>query len=127
MGCASSTHAPTATVETATPAASPTPPLSSDVGATIENVVIACREKDTALLREFLATPVTDEQIAALFARGRDVVLRSQTPSITGDEASVAVELEITRAAGTERAQRTWAVQRGADGLWRLTALPDCY
>jgi hypothetical protein len=111
-----------------TPAPSPTvTALSGDAGVTIENVVLACREKDAAALRAFLAAPVPDEQIQALFALGRDVVLKGQTPAITGDQAAVTVELQIQRATGTERVQRTWQLVRGADGLWRLTALPDCY
>ncbi len=119
------------TTHTATPEATAAPTatsvLSSDLELTIENAVLACREKDAALLRAFLATPVPDEQIQALFALGRDIVLKGQTPAITGDQASVTVELEIQRATGTERVQRTWQLVHGADGLWRLTALPDCY
>jgi hypothetical protein len=126
--CGGAAHAPTSTVEIVTPSSTPTPAvLSSDLSATIENVVLACREKDAALLRTFLAAPVPDEQVQALFALGRDVVLKGQTPAITGDQASVTVELEIQRATGTERVQRIWQLVRGADGLWRLAALPDCY
>ncbi len=101
--------------------------LSSDPSATIENVVLACREKDSTLLRAFLATTVPDAQVQALFALGRDVVLKGQTPAITGDQAAVTVDLEIQRSTGSERVQRTWQLVRAADGLWRLTALPDCY
>jgi hypothetical protein len=126
--CGGAAHAPTSTAEIVTPLPSPTVTvLSGDAVVTIENVVLACREKDATLLRTFLATPVPDEQVQALFALGRDVVLKGQTPAITGDQASVTVELEIQRATGTERVQRTWQLVRGADGLWRLTALPDCY
>jgi hypothetical protein len=126
--CGGAAHAPPSTVEILTPSSTPTPAvLSSDPSATIENVVLACREKDAALLRSFLATPVPDEQVQALFALGRDVVLKGQTPAITGDQASVTVDLEIQRTTGSERVQRIWQLVRGADSLWRLTALPDCY
>jgi len=97
------------------------------VGTTIENVVLACREKDAASLNALLAAPAAGADIEALFALGRDVVLKGQTPTITDGEASVVVELEIQRETGSERVQRTWALARGTDGLWRLTALPDCY
>ena len=126
VACGSTAHAPAATAPVPTP--SPTPVLlSSDVGVTIENVVLACREKDAPRLSALLATPPPESEIEALFALGRDVVLKGQTPSVTGDEASVAVELEVQRAAGSERVRRTWLMVRGADGFWRLTALPDCY
>jgi len=101
--------------------------LSDDLGATIENVVLACREKDAARLGAFLVTPVANSEIEALFARGRDVVLKGQTPAITDGQATVTLELEIVRATGSERVRRTWTLVRAADGLWRLTALPDCY
>jgi hypothetical protein len=126
VACSGGRTTPTATLE-ATVAPTATSVLSSDLELTIENVVLACREKDSALLRTFLATAVPDEQVQALFALGRDVVLKGQTPAITGDQASVTVDLEVQRTTGSERVQRTWQLVRGADGLWRLTALPDCY
>ncbi len=120
-------HAPTATVAPPAPSATPTPVLSSDLGRTIENVVLACREKDAVTLRSLIAGNVAQQQIDALFALGRDVVLKSQTPSMDGDQASVSVALEITRATGSENVERTWQLTQGPGGLWRLDALPDCY
>jgi hypothetical protein len=109
------------------PSPTPTPVLSSDLGRAIENAVLACREKDAATLRSLVAGDVTQQQIDALFALGRDVVLKSQTPSINGNAASVTVELQITRTTGFENVQRTWRLTQGPDGLWRFDALPDCY
>jgi hypothetical protein len=120
-------HAPTATVAPLAPSPTPTPVLSSDLGRTIENAVLACREKDAVTLRSLIAADVTDQQIDALFALGRDVVLKSQTPSINGDQASVIVGLLTTRTTGAENVQRTWQLTQGPDGLWRFDALPDCY
>ncbi len=128
IGCASTAHAPTSTVTIITPAASPTTAvLSADPGVTVENIVLACRDKNAAALSTLIYAEVSHKQIDALFALGRDVVLKSQTSTVTGDQASITIDLEIHRSAGTERAQRTWNLVRGADGFWRLTALPDCY
>jgi len=102
-------------------------PVASDPSATVADAIVACREKDAAKLRTLVAAPVTDAQIDALFARGNDVLLKSQTPSTNGDQASVTAELEIHRDSGTEAIERTWTLARGADGVWRLNALPDCY
>ncbi len=129
VACSSTAHAPTPTVRhtSAAPTPIPTSPLSSDITRTIENVVLACRQKDAPLLRTYIAVDVSVAQIDALFALGHDVTLRSQAANVTGDQASVTVELQIERDTGFENAQRTWQLTHGPDGLWHLTALPDCY
>jgi hypothetical protein len=129
VACGSAAHAPTPTIRhtSAVPTLAPTSPLSSDITRTIENVVLACRQKDAALLRTYIAADVSVPQTEALFALGRDVTLRSQTASVTGDQASVALDLQIERDTGFENVRRTWQLTHGADGLWHLTALPDCY
>ena len=110
--------------------ASPSPELpapSGDPGVTVEHVVLACREKDAERLRSFVAAPASDEEIAALFARGTDVMLKSAMPEVQGDRATVDVRLEVRRGGETEMVERSWELERGADGGWRLTKLPDCY
>ena len=110
--------------------ASPSPAalaLSGDPGVTVENVVLACREKDVERLRSFVATPVSDEDVLALFARGTDVILKSEMPEAQGDRATVDVRLEVRRDGEIETVERLWELERGADGVWRLTELPDCY
>jgi hypothetical protein len=125
--CGSGARAPATTVApVVTP--TPTPTLSSDLERTIENAVLACREKDAGALRALVAGDVTQQEVDALFALGRDVVLQSQTEGKTVDgTVSVTVGLEITRATGVEDVDRTWQLAQGADGLWRFAALPDCY
>ena len=106
-----------------------------DPGATVENVIQACREKDSALLRSFVAAPVREEEIRALFRRGTDVRLAGRTPANVEDgRATVSVRPALGRAFAadeddgeTEEVERTWELERGADGVWRFTALPDCY
>ena len=106
------------------------PPIASlgDPGLTVANAVIACNEKDAGVLKTFVAGDVSLRDIAALFARGRAVRLRSQTiPEPGGNSASITVGLHIERDASSEDVERTWDLVRGADGLWRLTQLPDCF
>ena len=110
--------------------ASPSPKAlapSGDPGVTVENVVLACREKDADRLRSFVAAPSSDEEIQALFARGTDVMLKSAMPQAQGDRATVDVRLEVRREGEGETVERSWELERGADGGWRLTELPDCY
>ena len=110
--------------------ASPSPEalaLSGDPGVTVENIVLACREKDAERLRSFVVAPASDEEIAALFARGTDVILKSAMPKVQGDRATADVRLEVHRGGETEMVERSWELERGADGVWRLTELPDCY
>lgn len=103
-------------------------PAAGDPAAAVENAVLACREKDAERLRTFIAVPVSDQAIQALFARGTDVRLASRTPALTDDgRASVDVRLEIHREGAVDNVQRTWQLARGADGIWRFTELPDCY
>ena len=99
-----------------------------DPGATVENVIQACREKDSALLRSFVAAPVREEEIRALFRRGTDGRLAGRTPANVEDgRATVTVRLDVRREGEAELVERTWELERGADGVWRFTALPDCY
>ncbi len=101
---------------------------SGDPGVTVVNAVQACREKDADRLRSFVAGAVADADVQALFARGTDVRLESQTlPQLAGDRATVAVRLEVRRDGEVETVDRTWALTRSADGVWRLLALPDCF
>lgn len=102
-------------------------PVDSDPSVTVADAVVACRKRDAGRLRSLVGAEVSDQEIEALFALGNDVLLKGQTPSVAGDEASVTVYLEVQRDSGTEPVQRTWTLARGADGLWRFTALPDCY
>ncbi len=99
-----------------------------DAGVTVENAIQACREKDGELLRSLVAAPVRDDEIQALFDRGSDVRLARRTPADTEDgRATVTVRLDIRRDGETERVERTWELEQGADGVWRFTALPDCF
>ncbi|MEX2158707.1 MAG: hypothetical protein WEB04_04820 [Dehalococcoidia bacterium] len=111
--------------------ANPTqPPIASlgDPGLTVRNAVQACREKDADLLKTFVAGDVSLTDIAALFARGSDVRLISQSiPEPAGDTASITVRLHIEREGASEEVARTWDLVRSDDGLWRLTELPDCF
>ena len=112
----------------ATASPSPDAPApSGDPGVTVENVVLACREKDADRLRSFVAPSVPDEEIRALFARGTDVILKSEMPEAQGDRATVDVRLEVRRDGEVETVERSWELERGADGVWRFSELPDCY
>ena len=88
----------------------------------------ACREKDGQLVRGFVAAPVPDAEIEALFARGDDVRLMLRTPAeIEDGGATVEVRLEIRRGGELDTVDRVWQLAFGDDGVWRFTALPDCY
>lgn len=101
---------------------------AGDPGVTVENAVLACREKDANRLRSFVAGAVPEEEVQALFTRGTDVQLLGQTVLRAEDrQATVDVRLEVHRDGETELVERTWELERGADGVWRLTALPDCF
>ena len=121
---------PTATVATIE-VATPTPrtlALTGEVSVTVENAVRACREKNAELLRSFVLDAVSIEEIEALFERGTDVRLKSQSvPPVEDGRATVDVLLEITREAGVETVGRSWELERGTDGVWRFAKLPDCF
>jgi len=91
-------------------------------------LVQACREKDAQLVRNFVAAAVPDAEIDALFSLGDDVRLTLRTPAEIEDGiATVEVRLEIRRGGELDSVARTWQLVRGSDGVWRFTALPDCY
>jgi hypothetical protein len=121
---------PTPTVALTEPPA-PTPDdvlPAGDPGVTVANAVLACREKDGDRLGSFVAGAVTEEEIQALFGRGSDVRLFSQTvPHAEDGRATVTVRLSVRRDGETELVERTWELEQGADGVWRFTALPDCF
>ena len=118
---------------TVQPTAAPTPTsdqivLAGDPAVTVENVVLACREKDVRRLQSFVAAAVSEEEVLALFALGTLERLAGRSPPVIEDgRATVAVRLEVRRGGEPETVERTWELERGADGVWRLTALPDCF
>lgn len=114
---------------TVTPDPTPREPAPAfDPGVTVEQAVQACREKNADRLRNFVAATVTDAEIEALFARGVDVRLLSRSIlDGASDDAEVVVTLDIQREDETETVERTWPLERGADGIWRFVELPDCY
>jgi len=117
---------PTPPAPDATPAATFAP--AGDAGAVVEQLVQACREKDAPVARGFVAAPVPDAEIEALFARGDDVRLVSRTPAeIEDGRATVEVRLEIRRGGELDTVARVWQLARGDGGVWRFTELPDCY
>lgn len=130
--CAGGPRAPSETerppvVATATPRPTQALPAANPGGAVV-GAVQACREKDIDRLRTLVAGPVSPDDVEALFARGMDVRLLSQTsPQVEDGVATVTVRLEVLRQGGVEQVERVWQLERGADGAWRLTALPDCY
>jgi hypothetical protein len=125
-GASDSRPSPTTSIANPTPIVTFAP--SGDPGAVVEQLVLACREKDVRLVRSFLVTPVSEAEIEALFALGDDVVLRLRAPAeFDGDRASVDVRLEIRRGGQIDTVERTWRLARGDDGIWRFTDLPDCY
>ena len=117
---AQATAAPTPTTDQIVPAGDP--------AVTVENVVLACREKDVRRLQSFVAAAVSEEEVRALFALGTLERLAGRSPPVIEDgRATVAVRLEVRRGGEPETVERTWELERGADGVWRLTALPDCF
>ena len=113
----------------AKPAPSPSaPPPAGDPGVTVAYGIQACREKDTEKLRSFVVGAVSEEEMQALFRRGADVRLVSQRlPELEDGRATVAVRLEVRRDGELDLVERLWELERGADGVWRFVALPDCY
>ena len=101
---------------------------AGDPGVTVENAIQACREKDGARLRSFVAGPVSEDELQALLRRGTDVRLVSRTPPVVDDgRATVTVRLALQRDGESENVERTWALERGDDGVWRFTTLPECF
>ncbi len=132
-GCDDGSQAvlPTLTLDTAVPTAAATPTLqlvAGDPAVSVRNAVIACREKNAALLRALVDGEVPDAELESLFARGMDVQLRGHTdPPTEGGEATVTVFLTITRESDVVDVERTWELVRDAAGVWRFTSLPDCF
>jgi hypothetical protein len=124
-----STSGPASNTLLSTPtSASPGELPAGDPSVTVVNVVQACREKDGDRLRSFVAATVPDADVQALFDRGTDARLESQTlPEIEGGRATVSVRLEVRRDGEVESVDRDWELQRDDDGVWRLTSLPDCF
>lgn len=121
---------PTATVATiVVPTTTPRSLVpTGEVSVTVENAIRACREKNAELLRSFVLDAVSLDEIQALFDRGLDVRLKSQSvPPVEDGRATVDVLLEITREAGIESVGRRWELERSDDGVWRFTKLPDCF
>ena len=120
---------PTPTVTAAVSTATPEEPApTGNPGVTVENAIQACREKNGERLRSFVAEAVSDDELQALFSKGTDVRLASRTPAIVEDgRASVAVRLDLRRGGELETVDRTWELERGSDGVWRFTTLPDCF
>jgi hypothetical protein len=120
-----STAPPAIVTSTALP---PTrPPAATGPGAAVTAVVRACREKNAAALRSYIPDDVTGAEIAAMFARGSDVQLLSQSvPDTSEDSARIDVSLRVTSDAGEEIVQQTWQLER-IEGSWKLTELPECY
>jgi hypothetical protein len=101
---------------------------SGDPSVTVVNAIQACREKDGDRLRAFVSPAVPDADVQALFARGMDVRLESQTvPEVEGASATVEVQLEVRREQEIEQVSRTWTLQLDEDGVWRFAGLPDCF
>ena len=113
---------------TSTPAATPTPtPVLGEPKTIVETAVTACRRKDGELLASLVSGGVSDAELAALFARGSDVRLRSFTfPQEEGTVVTVAVGLLIQRNGGAEEVERMWELEQIGD-VWRFTSLPDCF
>ncbi len=102
--------------------------VAGDPGVTVQQAILACREKNAPLLRTFVSGEVTDEEIEALFARGRDVRLVAQREAQIEDGAAVVeVTIEVQRDDGVDTIALPWELERGPDGVWRFVALPDCY
>lgn len=118
---------------TVQPPTAPTPTTdqivpAGDPAVTVENVVLACREKDVRRLQSFVAAAVSEEEVRALFALGTLERLAGRSEAIIEDgRATVDVRLEVRRGGEPETVERTWELERGVDGVWRLTALPDCF
>jgi len=120
--------APTVEVHGQTPVSTRTPGPAGDPGVTIANVVEACREKDIERLRGLISPPVSDQEIQRMWADGSDVKLLTQTvPDVTEGRVTIDVNLQVTLVDSETAVQRTWHLVRGGDGVWRLTALPQCY
>ena len=114
-----------------TPTGVPTVPpvvLAGDPTLAVVNLIQACREKNIDSVRGFVANAVPDRDIEALFARGTDLQLLSQTvPTSPDDTAEVTVRLRVFRNGETEEVERTWELERDEEGIWLFTELPDCY
>lgn len=116
-----------ATIEDPTPTARSLVP-TGEVSVTVVNAIRACREKNAELLRSFVLDAVSIEEIQALFDRGTDVRLLSQSvPVVEDGRATVDVVIEIIHEFGGEPVSRSWELERGVDGVWRFTELPDCF
>jgi hypothetical protein len=132
LSCGNGTGRATPTASVApTPTGVPTVPpvvLAGDPSLAVANLVQACREKSVEGVRGFVAAPVRDSDIEALFALGTDLQLLSQTvPSEADGSAEVTVRLRVYRNGETEDVERTWELERTEEGIWLFTELPACY
>jgi hypothetical protein len=126
--CDGDSTADIATPAPSTPASTPTAtPVLGSPKTIVETAVTACRQQDGELLVSLVSSSVSDADLEALFARGRDVQLRSFTfPSEDGDLVTVTVGLLIQRETGTVEVERVWELEQVED-VWRFTSLPDCF
>jgi hypothetical protein len=105
LGCGGDSPASTPGAVIDEPATNaPTGPApQGDPGVTIEQAILACREKNAGKLRAFVAADLMDSEIEALFSRGRDVRLLLQAePEIFESNATVDVRQRVERETGAE-------------------------
>jgi hypothetical protein len=96
-------------------------------GTVVVAAVQACREKDVGNLRALVSADVSEDAITAMFDRGTDVQLLSQSvPPGGSDSVDIDVSLQVLGEEGERIERLTWELER-IDGAWRLIALPQCY
>ncbi len=95
---------------------------------TVGAVVQACRTKDVEALRALIPADVSEAEVRQMFEKGQDVQLVSQSiPDEPVDRTTIDVTLRVTSDLGETVVQRSWELARGDEGVWLLTALPECY
>ncbi len=94
----------------------------------VDELVAACNDRDHGRLQD-LAGVGTQDRI-----RGQDnmfnddvenVTVLDREVSIDGDSGVVKVMLEVTIDGETSEAERVWEYEK-VDGVWVLSAVPDC-
>ncbi len=121
-----STTAPTGTTPTTTDTAA--------IQAAALRMVDAIRQHDRDQLHDMTGEHLREhlrdqdmDHLASCVPEGTGVRVVDQQVEINGDTATVRVTLELTAADGAKTTvERTLAFAKDADGVWRLSEMPEC-
>lgn len=112
-------------------------PVASDtaaIEATTLQIFDAIRQHDRDRLHDITGDHLREnlreqdmDHLASCIPEGTTISVVDQKVEVAGDTATVTITLELTTADGTKTTvDRTWSFEKDADGVWRLSELPEC-